>query len=161
MLGYINRLFFLHIIFCVLTPVRAQDQDTIQKIDLENVIVKSARINVNNKQVPFSVSIKNFNKDVNYSQKSSLIDFTNSIPGLYVSSSNNFSQDLRNDHISIGEAKLLIKKYDGEFPKRYFNDVMNYLDIEPNFFLKHTDKFRSPHLWKKIGKNWKLRHTPY
>ena len=95
MLGFINRLFFLHIIFCVLTPVRAQDQDTIQKIDLENVIVKSARINVNNKQVPFSVSIKNFNKDVNYSQKSSLIDFTNSIPGLYVSSSNNFSQDLR------------------------------------------------------------------
>ena len=95
MLGFINRLFFLHIMFCVLTPVRAQDQDTIQKIDLENVIVKSARINVNNKQVPFSVSIKNFNKDVNYSQKSSLIDFTNSIPGLYVSSSNNFSQDLR------------------------------------------------------------------
>ena len=95
MLGFINRLFFLHIIFCVLTPVRAQDQDTIQKIDLENVIVKSARINVNNKQVPFSVSIKNFNKDVNYSQKSSLIDFTNSIPGLYLSSSNNFSQDLR------------------------------------------------------------------
>ncbi len=71
------------------------------------------------------------------------------------------SQDLRNDHISIDEAKLLIKKYDGEFPRRYFNDVMNYLDIEPNFFLKHTDKFRSPHLWKKIGKNWKLRHTPY
>jgi len=95
MLGFINRLFFLHIIFCVLTPVRAQYQDTIQKIDLENVIVKSARININNKQVPFSVSIKNFNKDVNYSQKSSLIDFTNSIPGLYASSSNNFSQDMR------------------------------------------------------------------
>ena len=44
------------------------------------------------------------------------------------------SQDLRNDHISIDEAKLLIKKYDGEFPKKYFNDVMNYLDIEPNYF---------------------------
>ena len=71
------------------------------------------------------------------------------------------SQDLRNDHISIDEAKLLIKKYDGEFPKRYFNDVMNYLDIEPNYFLKHLNKFRSPHLWKKVGNKWKLKHTAY
>ncbi len=71
------------------------------------------------------------------------------------------SQDLRNDHISIDEAKLLIKKYDGEFPKRYFNDVMNYLDIDPKYFLKHVNKFRSPHLWKKINNKWKLRHTPY
>ena len=71
------------------------------------------------------------------------------------------SQDLRNDHISIDEAKSLIKKYDGEFPKRYFNDVMNYLDIEPKFFIKHLNKFRSPHLWKKVGNKWKLKHTPY
>lgn len=71
------------------------------------------------------------------------------------------SQDLRNDHISLDEAKLLIKKYDGEFPKRYFNDVMNYLDIEPNYFLKHTNKFRSPHLWKKVKNKWILKHTAY
>ena len=71
------------------------------------------------------------------------------------------SQDLRNDHISIDEAKLLIKKYDGEFPKRYFNDVMNYLDIEPKYFIKHLNKFRSPHLWKKVGNKWKLKHTSY
>ena len=71
------------------------NQDSIQAINLEDVIVKSARINVNSKQVPFSVSLKNFNENKNYSPKSSLIDFTNSIPGLYASASNNFSQDLR------------------------------------------------------------------
>ena len=95
MLGFINRLSFLLILSCVLAPVRAQDQDSIQAINLEDVIVKSARINVNSKQVPFSVSLKNFNENKNYSPKSSLIDFTNSIPGLYASASNNFSQDLR------------------------------------------------------------------
>ena len=26
-------------------------------------------------------------------------------------------------------------------------------------FIKLTDKFRSPHLWKKIKDKWKLRHT--
>ena len=91
---YISRFFFFIAIF-FLTTVSAQDQDSIPEIDLDNVIVKSARINVNSKQVPFSVSIKNFNENKNYSSKSSLSDFTNSIPGLYASSSNNFSQDLR------------------------------------------------------------------
>ena len=91
---FISRLFFFLAFFIVVT-VSAQIQDSIPEIDLDNVIVKSARINVNSKQVPFSVSIKNFNENRNYSFKSSLIDFTNSIPGLYASSSNNFSQDLR------------------------------------------------------------------
>ena len=91
---FISRLFFFLAFFIVVT-VSAQIQDSIPEIDLDDVIVKSARINVNSKQVPFSVSIKNFNENRNYSSKSSLIDFTNSIPGLYASSSNNFSQDLR------------------------------------------------------------------
>jgi len=69
------------------------------------------------------------------------------------------SQEIRNDHINIDEGKKLIKKYDGEFPKRYFDEVMRYLDIEPGYFKKHLDKFRSPHLWKKVNNQWKLRHT--
>lgn len=71
------------------------------------------------------------------------------------------SQDLRNDHITLDEAKLLIKKYDGEFPKRYFDEVMHYLNIDPKYFLKHIDKFRSPHLWTKKRNKWILKHTPY
>jgi hypothetical protein len=26
-------------------------------------------------------------------------------------------------------------------------------------FLEHADKFRSPHLWRKDGDGWKLRHA--
>ncbi len=69
------------------------------------------------------------------------------------------SQEIRNDHLNIDEGKKLIKKFDGEFPTRYFNDIMNYLKIKRNFFLNHINKFRSPHLWKKTNKKWKLRHT--
>ena len=69
------------------------------------------------------------------------------------------SQEIRNDHLSIEEGKKLIKKYDGEFPDRYFSEVMKYLGIKEDLFFKLCDKHRSPHLWKKIGKKWLLRHT--
>lgn len=90
MLGYISRLFLILPFF-----VYSNLQDSIQKIDLDNVIVKSTRIDVNKKQAPLSVSVKNLVINKNYTFKSSFSDFTNSIPGLYTSSSNNFSQDLR------------------------------------------------------------------
>ena len=90
MLGYISRLFLILPFF-----VYSNFQDSIQKIDLDNVIVKSTRIDVNKKQAPLSVSVKNLGINKNYTFKSSFSDFTNSIPGLYTSSSNNFSQDLR------------------------------------------------------------------
>ncbi len=69
------------------------------------------------------------------------------------------SQEIRNKHLSIEEGKKLIKKYDGEFPDRYFSEILRYLDIKPNKFFKLQDKFRSPHLWKKIKKKWYLRHN--
>ena len=69
------------------------------------------------------------------------------------------AQELRNDHLTIEEGKRLIKKYDGEFPDHYFSDTMKYLEINENFFIKLCDKFRSPHLWKKIKNEWYLRHT--
>ena len=69
------------------------------------------------------------------------------------------SQELRNGHLSIEEGKKLIKKYDGEFPDKYFNEIMSYLEIKKSDFFKTIDKFRSPHIWKKVQKKWKLRHT--
>jgi N-acetyl sugar amidotransferase len=69
------------------------------------------------------------------------------------------SQEIRNDHLTVDEGKKLIKKYDGEFPDIYFKDIMNYLEIKDENFFKLCDKFRSPHLWKKVNNTWKLRHT--
>ena len=69
------------------------------------------------------------------------------------------SQELRNDHLTIEEGKKLIKKYDGEFPDIYFDEILKYLNIKRSKFFKTLNKFRSPHLWKKINKDWRLRHT--
>ncbi len=70
------------------------------------------------------------------------------------------SQEIRNGHITREEGMALVERYEGEFPERYFYDVMGYLGIDPDYFrFELTDKFRSPHLWKKINNEWKLRHN--
>jgi N-acetyl sugar amidotransferase len=69
------------------------------------------------------------------------------------------SQEIRNKHLTREEGVALVKKFDGEFPDRYFNEVMDYLEIKPEKFLELCDQFRSPHLWKKVNGEWKLRHT--
>ena len=69
------------------------------------------------------------------------------------------SQEIRNDHLTTEEGKMLIKKYDGEIPRRYVDDILDYLKIKKNKFFEHLNKFRSPHLWKKTKGEWRLRHT--
>lgn len=69
------------------------------------------------------------------------------------------SQEIRNNHITREEGVALVNRFDGEFPDRYFDEIMSYLDIDPDYFKnKLTDKFRSPHLWIKQDGIWKLRH---
>ena len=37
--------------------------------------------------------------------------------------------EVRNGIITRSEAVALVKKYDGEFPKRYFKEILDYLDM--------------------------------
>ena len=69
------------------------------------------------------------------------------------------SQEIRNNHLNYEEGKKLIKKYDGEFPDIYFNEILSYLGIKKNDFFKRLNKFRPWHLWKKEKNEWKLRYT--
>lgn len=69
------------------------------------------------------------------------------------------SQEIRNKHLTREEGKALVKQYDGEFPQRYFREVMDFLEMNPERFPELCDKFRSSHLWAKIDGQWKLRHT--
>ena len=70
------------------------------------------------------------------------------------------SQEVRNKHLTREEAVALVKKFDGEFPDRYFNEIMDYLAIDPDYFRTElADRFRSPHLWNKENGDWRLRHN--
>jgi N-acetyl sugar amidotransferase len=69
------------------------------------------------------------------------------------------SQEVRNQKIDRKEGIELIKKYDSEFPKKYFSDFLKYIDISENEFWKSVDDFRSPHLWNKVKKKWVIKKT--
>jgi len=71
------------------------------------------------------------------------------------------AQEIRNEKITRDEGINLVKKFDNEFPKKYFKDFLNYIDITEEKFQKTIDQFRSPHLWKNERGEWKLKFTCY
>jgi N-acetyl sugar amidotransferase len=69
------------------------------------------------------------------------------------------SQEIRNGHLTREEGLALVKRFDGEFPDRYFDEVMTFLEIDPTAFHHLVDRFRPPHLWAQVDGTWRLRHT--
>jgi N-acetyl sugar amidotransferase len=86
------------------------------------------------------------------------------------------SQEIRNKEITREEGVALVKKYDGEFPTRFADEIFDYLSIpadeypvasqafeqavmDKQYFDDLSDSFRSPHLWLREAGNWKLRRT--
>jgi N-acetyl sugar amidotransferase len=71
---------------------------------------------------------------------------------------NDAAHEIRDGHISREEAVALIHKFDGEFPKKYFREFLEYTDISEDQFHAKIDENRSPHLWEKQGGDWVLKH---
>lgn len=69
-------------------------------------------------------------------------------------------QDIRRHHITRDEGVALVKRYDGEFPKRHLHWFLDYLSISEEFFWEVCDFYRgrSP-AWEKVQGQWKLKHT--
>ncbi len=71
------------------------------------------------------------------------------------------SQEIRNKHLTREEGMALVKRFDGEFPERYFKEVMDFIGMSEDEFRNNCDRFRSPHLWEKQAGSWKLRNSIY
>jgi N-acetyl sugar amidotransferase len=70
------------------------------------------------------------------------------------------SQEIRNRHLTREEGVALVNRFDGEFPDRYFNELMDYIGMDAERFHQLCDEGRSPHLWgKDVGGAWRLRHN--
>lgn len=71
------------------------------------------------------------------------------------------AHEIRDGHLTREEGVNLVKKFDGEFPAKYFNEFLEYCDLSEVHFWEITDSWRSPHLWKKKDGSWILRHTVF
>ncbi|MBI4204019.1 MAG: N-acetyl sugar amidotransferase, partial [Betaproteobacteria bacterium] len=66
--------------------------------------------------------------------------------------------EIRDGHITREEGVALVRRYDGEFPQKYFKDFLAYLDIDEAHFHEVVDAYRAPHIWERIDGAWRLRH---
>lgn len=67
------------------------------------------------------------------------------------------AHEVRDGKISREEAVALVRRYDGEFPKKHFQTFLEYIDITEDTFWAVADSWRSDHIWKKSGNDWQLR----
>jgi N-acetyl sugar amidotransferase len=86
------------------------------------------------------------------------------------------AQEIRSGDITREEGVALAKRFDGEFPDRFAEEIFRYLSVPPKefpqastmfeqpvmdraYFDNLADSFRSPHLWRYDHGSWKLRHA--
>ena len=70
------------------------------------------------------------------------------------------AHEIRDGHLSRDEGVALVHRYDGEFPKKYFKEFLEYLSITEGEFWEVLDMYRSlsPHLWEQVNGEWRLKH---
>jgi len=68
------------------------------------------------------------------------------------------AHEIRDSHLTREEGVQLVNKFDGEFPQKYFKRFLEYCEITEAHFREVVDSWRSPHIWKKVDDEWKLRH---
>ncbi len=70
------------------------------------------------------------------------------------------AHEIRDGKITREEGMILVKKFDGELTKKYFEITLDYLNVTEEEFWEVVDSWRSPHLWEKDeNSEWKLKHT--
>ena len=71
------------------------------------------------------------------------------------------AHEVRDRHLTREEAVALVKRFDGEFPSKHYQEFLEYLDITEDDFWEVIDSWRSPHIWTKVGNDWVLKHAVY
>jgi hypothetical protein len=67
------------------------------------------------------------------------------------------AHEIRDGHLTREEGVALVRRYDGEFPAKYFREFLEYTELTEERFWEVVNSFRSPHLWEKNSGEWKLK----
>lgn len=69
------------------------------------------------------------------------------------------SHEIRDGKITREEGVALVKRYDHEFPNKYYSEFLEYCSITDEEVHEIIDSWRSDHLWEKVNGEWRLKHT--
>jgi len=65
------------------------------------------------------------------------------------------AHEIRDGKITREEGIALVRKFDGEFPKRYYKDFLEYCSMDEEKFEDVVNSWRPAHIWEHDGK-WEL-----
>ena len=68
------------------------------------------------------------------------------------------SRLIQNGHMSREQGLDLVRKYDDEFCYEHFDEVLEYLELTRDEFVRIVDQHRNPEIWIKKGQSWILRN---
>jgi N-acetyl sugar amidotransferase len=67
--------------------------------------------------------------------------------------------DIRRNHITRDEGKILVNRYDEEFPARHFDWFLKYSGITEEFFWEVMDMYRGhSNVWSKNNGQWQMNY---
>ncbi len=69
------------------------------------------------------------------------------------------AHEIRDGKITREEGAALVKRYDHEFPKKYYKEFLEFCSITDAEVHEVIDSWRSDHIWHQEGGEWKLRHA--
>jgi N-acetyl sugar amidotransferase len=67
------------------------------------------------------------------------------------------AHEIRDGKIDRDEGITLVRRYDHEFPKKYYKEFLEFCSITDVQVHEVIDSWRSDHIWEKDGGEWKLR----
>lgn len=68
------------------------------------------------------------------------------------------AHEIRDGKITRDEGIALVRRYDGEFPRRYYDEFLDYCGIDDEQFQSVMDSWRADHIWVKDDGGWRLRN---
>ena len=71
-------------------------------------------------------------------------------------STRDVSRFIQNGHLTKSEGLKFIKKYDGEYPQKNLQEVLNYLSLKEYDFEETISKHRNLEIWRTKDNHWEL-----
>jgi hypothetical protein len=68
------------------------------------------------------------------------------------------AHEIRDGKITREEGVALVKRFDSEFPRKYYKEFLEFCSITDEEVHEVIDSWRSDHLWIKENGEWKLRY---